>query len=68
MIIIHDNTKNKKKENEKWHSKLMTFKRRIIMIMKITIKITNKDILEDKETALITDISKNLCPQNVPVF
>ena len=46
----------------------MTFKRRIIMIMKITIKITNKDILEDKETALISDISKNLCPQNVPVF
>ena len=28
----------------------------------------NKDILEDKETALISDISKNLCPQNVPVF
>ena len=46
----------------------MTFKRRIIMIMKITIKIINKDILEDKETALISDISKNLCPQNVPVF
>ena len=38
------------------------------MIMKITIKIINKDILEDKETALISDISKNLCPQNVPVF
>ena len=46
----------------------MTFKRRIIMMMKITIKIINKDILEDKETALISDISKNLCPQNVPVF
>ena len=60
--------KTKKKENEKWHSKLMTFKRRIIMIMKITMKIINKDILEDKETALISDISKNLCPQNVPVF
>ena len=60
--------KTKKKENEKWHSKLMIFKRRRIMIMKITLKIINKDILEDKETALISDISKNLCPQNVPVF